>query len=201
MFRITFILAFCPFFVFAESHLSGINEKFERAIKSYEDKKYIEAVTIFSDLAEQGFAEAQFNLSLLYFSGLGTPKNFKWSLYWAWRAHLNKHKNAQQRVEMVIGQVDENLTNSVADLIVSELLDVANQGNKDAALHLGQTYLGLFVVPNFEEAYVWLSISQAFGDAEANTFLLEATSQLDIGVILQKQEEAQELFQNILANS
>ena len=60
----------------ADSHLVDINvdESFKTAVKLVENKQYIDAVNIFNVLAEQEIPEAQFNLSLMLFNGLGAPK-------------------------------------------------------------------------------------------------------------------------------
>ena len=60
----------------AENHSSSpkLAEEFEIAVKNVETKNFIEAVKIFDKLAKSGLPEAQFNLSLLYSSGLGAPK-------------------------------------------------------------------------------------------------------------------------------
>ncbi len=176
-------------------------QQFNLAIDRVKNKEYLEAFTIFSTLSENGWPEAQFNLSLLYFSGLGSPKNFKLSLYWAWMAHLNLHSTANDRVDDIFGLITENLRNDVAQQVVDELLAEANSGDQVAPLKLGKTYLGLFVEPNYEAAYVWLSIAQAYGDEQAPNFLEQASSQLAVEVILQQQEQSQQIFQSIISKN
>ena len=68
-----------------------MDEEFKSAIKHVEKKNFFEAFQIFSNLAEKGVPEAQFNLALLYSNGLGAPKNFRLALYWSWQAYLNDH--------------------------------------------------------------------------------------------------------------
>ena len=69
----------------SENHLTELNvdESFRAAVKLVETKQYIDAISIFTVLAEQEIPEAQFNISLLLFNGLGAPKNYKDSLSWA----------------------------------------------------------------------------------------------------------------------
>src|SRR6056300_1337451 len=80
--------------VYAESHITELNvdQSFRTAVKLVEDQQYIDAINIFTVLAERDIPEAQYNLSLLLFNGLGAPKNFKRSLKWAWKAYLNEHE-------------------------------------------------------------------------------------------------------------
>ena len=94
--------------------------------------------------------------------------------------------------------IDEKLRNSVAQTIIDEMLLIAQAGDKAAPLKLGQTYLGLFVEAQNKPAYVWLSISQAYGEERANELLEEAASQITLEEVLAQQEEAQKVFENII---
>ena len=182
----------------AEKHQGAEAEmNFDTAVKFVENKNYREAFPIFLTLAEQDFPAAQYNLSVLYFNGLGVPKNFKWSLYWAWQANLNNHEKAGNWLDTVISNINEDLRNNVAQTISDEFTQAANEGELAAPLKLGRTYLKLFVQPNNQMAYVWLSIAQAYGYEEASTYLDEATSQLTLEEILIEQENAHKSFQEI----
>tara|TARA_B100001079_G_scaffold196898_1_gene170603 strand:- start:23 stop:592 length:570 start_codon:yes stop_codon:yes gene_type:complete len=183
----------------AESHQnSSVDSDFKTAVKHIEKKRFFEAYEIFSTLADQGIPEAQFNLALLYSNGLGVPKNYRLALYWSWQAHLNGHETAINRVNIIYDLIDEKLRNSVAQTIIDEMLLIAQAGDKAAPLKLGQTYLGLFVEAQNKPAYVWLSISQAYGEERANELLEEAASQLTLEEVLAQQEEAQKVFENII---
>ena len=151
----------------------------------------------FLTLAEQDFPAAQYNLSVLYFNGLGVPKSFKWSLYWAWQANLNNHEKAGTWLDTVISNINEDLRNNVAQNISDEFTKAANEGELVAPLKLGRTYLKLFVQPNNQMAYVWLSIAQAYGYEEASIYLEEAAGQLTLEEILIEQENAHKSFQAI----
>ncbi len=182
----------------AEKNLGGEAEiNFDSAVKFVENKNFREAFPIFLTLAEQDFPAAQYNLSVLYFNGLGVPKNFKWSLYWAWQANLNNHEKAGAWLDTVLSNINEDLRNNVAQTISDEFTKAANDGKLVAPLKLGRTYLKLFVQPNNQMAYVWLSIAQAYGYEEASIYLEEAASQLTLEEILIEQENAHKSFQAI----
>ncbi len=182
----------------AETHLGGEAEiHFDSAVKFVENKNFREAFPIFLTLAEQDFPAAQYNLSVLYFNGLGVPKNFKWSLYWAWQANLNNHEKSGAWLDKVLSNINEDLRNNVAQTISDEFTKAANDGKLVAPLKLGRTYLKLFVQPNNQMAYVWLSIAQAYGYEEASIYLEEAASQLTLEEILIEQENAHKSFQAI----
>ena len=188
--------------LYAENHQKKpVDEEFKSAIKHVEKKQFFEAYQIFSSLAELGIPEAQFNLALLYSNGLGTPKNFRLALYWSWQAHLNDHETAIDRVNKTYDLINEDLRNSVAQTIIEELVASAQAGDKDAPLKLGKTYLALFVEAQNLPAYLWLSISQAYGEERASALLEEAASQMSLEEVLAQQEEAKKSFDGILKNN
>ena len=186
-------------FSYAENHVVSpeFQQDFKIAVKKIKDKKFLEAVEIFEKLAGQGVPEAQFNLALLNNNGLGTPKNFKMALYWSWYAHLNGHTTALNQVNSIYGSITEALRDTVANLIIDELLSAANTGDRLSALKLGQTYTGLLVTPDYPSAYLWLSIAQAYGIEQASELLAETAKQLTVEDILSQQEQASSKFLEI----
>ena len=183
----------------ADSHLMDVNvdESFRTAVKLVEKRQYIDAVNIFNVLAEQEIPEAQFNLSLMLFNGLGAPKNFRQSLVWSWKAHLNKHEAALAQVNEILDTVTPELQSDVANELITELTEIAKKGDAEAALKLGITFISLMVEPDYASAYVWLSIAQAYGIEEASSLLRDVTEQLAIEEVLIKQDEASTLFTDI----
>ena len=184
----------------ASHSVSSDRQEFSNAIRFVEKKEYSEAIKIFQKLSEMDYPEAQYNLGLFYFNGLGTPKNFKMSLYWSWHAYLNGHEKALDRVDAALDASNDNLRDTVARQIVEELIARADQGDILAPLKLGKTYLNLFVQPDALAAYLWLSISQAYGEEMATSFLNEAASQLTLEEILATQDEALDKFNTINNN-
>ncbi len=195
----TCFVIFYSTFLNAESHQkNSVDSDFKTAVKHIEKKRFFEAYEIFSNLANQGIPEAQFNLALLYSNGLGVPKNYRLALYWSWQAHLNNHETAINRVNIIYDLIDEKLRNSVAQTIIDEMLLIAQSGDRAAPLKLGTTYLGLFVEAQYKPAYLWLSISQAYGEERASAFMEEAASQMTLEEVLAQQEEAQKAFDSII---
>ena len=172
-------------------------EEFEIAVKNVESKNFLEAVRAFDKLAQSGLPEAQFNLSLLYSSGLGTPKNYKTALYWSWQAHLNDHPTAINQVNEIFDLITEALRDNVANQVIDELLTVAKAGEQTSALKLGKTYTDLLVAPDYQSAYVWLSIAQAYGIESASGLLSQVTDELTLEEILVQQEQASTTFSEI----
>ena len=185
--------------VMGETHFNSeqADKDFSLAVKSIENKKYKDAVKIFSELASQEIPEAQFNLALLLFNGLGVPKNYKDALFWAWKARLNNHETAQQQVNQIIDIITPELQTAVAEQIIAELDRLARTGDEQASLKLGITFIELLVEPNYPSAYVWLSIAQAYGIEEASALLTDVSDWMAIEEILVQQEETSKLFSQI----
>ena len=183
----------------AENHTLSpeLTEEFQTAVKNVESKNFLDAVRIFDKLAQGGLPEAQFNLSLLYSSGLGTPKNYKTALYWSWKAHLNDHPTAINQINEIFDLITEALRDAVANQLIDELLAVAKAGEQTSALKLGKTYTDLRVVPDYQSAYVWLSIAQAYGLESASGLLSQVADELTLEEILVQQEKASTTFADI----
>jgi TPR repeat protein len=183
----------------ADNHSQSpkLAEEFATAVKNVESKNFLEAVRSFDKLAQSGLPEAQFNLSLLYSSGLGTPKNYKTALYWSWQAHLNDHPTAINQVNEIFDLITEALRDTVANQIIDELLTIAKAGDQTSALKLGKTYNDLLVAPDYQSAYVWLSIAQAYGLESASELLSQVADELTLEEILVQQEKASTTFSEI----
>ena len=183
----------------AENHDPSpeLAKEFEMAVKNVESKNFLDAVRGFEKLAQSGLPEAQFNLSLLHSSGLGTPKNYKMALYWSWQAHLNDHPTAINQINEIFDLITEALRDTVANQIIDELLTVAKAGEQTSALKLGKTYTDLLVTPDYQSSYVWLSIAQAYGLESASGLLSQVTDELTLEEILVQQEQASTTFSEI----
>ena len=183
----------------SENHLNELNidESFRAAVKLVESKQYIDAISIFNILAEQEIPEAQFNLSLLLFNGLGAPKNYKASLSWAWKAHLNEHETALGQVNAILDLITPELQDTVAEELIEEFTELARAGDQMATVKLGITYTDLLVEPNNLDAYTWLSIGQAYGIEKASSLLTEVTDLLTIEEILVQQDAAARIFSEL----
>ena len=183
----------------AENHDPSpeLAKEFEMAVKNVESKNFLDAVRGFEKLAQSGLPEAQFNLSLLYSSGLGTPKNYKMALYWSWQAHLNDHPTAINQINEIFDLITEALRDTVANQIINELLTVAKAGEQTSTLKLGKTYTDLLVTPDYQSSYVWLSIAQAYGLESASGLLSQVADELTLEEILVQQEQASTTFSEI----
>jgi len=68
------------------------------AVKVYQEGRFEEAMKMFITLANQGDAQAMYNLGIMYMSGQGTPKNDKTAFDWYSKAAHSGHPDAINNV-------------------------------------------------------------------------------------------------------
>ena len=169
-------------------------ESFQDGVNFVADGNYYGAFQIFEKLASNGDASAQYNLSLLFLKGVGVPINYKSALYWAWQSHINDHEKAFSQVEELLEIVPEAVRIEISNETIDDLLNIARSGSKEATLDLAETYLELMNEPDFEQAYTWALIAQAYGLPNVADFLERAGDELDIKAKIAQQATASELF-------
>lgn len=71
-------------------------DTYNDAFLAAEAGNYRQAFALFTPLAEQGNAQAQFNLALMYHGGLGVKANEREAVHWYQQAAVNGSKEAQE---------------------------------------------------------------------------------------------------------
>jgi uncharacterized protein len=77
--QLTFILALTFLFLFSGS---VYGDDFQDGGDAYQKQDYKTAYKLFLPLAEQGLAEAQYNLGKMYANGQGVPQDYKEAVKW-----------------------------------------------------------------------------------------------------------------------
>ena len=67
---------------------SDVPDPFSQAVTAVRQKDYNTAYQLFSQLAEDGDYDAQYNLAVLFKKGLGHPTHYQNALKWAFLAEL-----------------------------------------------------------------------------------------------------------------
>jgi len=145
----------------------------DAGLKAVDNGDFMEAYQVFKPLAEQGNAEAEHNLAVLYKSGKGVMKNLKKAAYWFEKAAKLGLADAQFNLgymyDMGTG-VEHN-----ASKAVFWYKKAAEQGHPLAQSDLGVMYAnGEGVKQDIVEGYVWLNLaaSQGVSTAYANQQIL-----------------------------
>ena len=82
---------------------AGVSESadFHKGLTAHESAYYATALREWEPLAEQGDADAQNNLGVMYRKGRGVPQNYKTAIKWFRLAAKQGHPRAQEQVEFL----------------------------------------------------------------------------------------------------
>ena len=119
-------------------------------------------------VAEQGLAEAQNVLGVMYLHGRGVAQDDKQAVAWFRKAAEQGDVDAQRLLGVMY--VDGKGVAQDYKQAAAWYRKAAEQGDAKAQFLLGMMYdFGLGVVQDNKLAYVWSSVSAANGDVEAAT--------------------------------
>ncbi len=126
---------------------------------------YATAFVIFNRLAEQGDADGQFNLALMYLGGDGVTQSHVMAAYWTKLAAEQGHAGAQNNLGLMYYNGD-GVAQDYA-VAVKWYTFAAEQGYADAQYSLGAIYaFGGGVLQDYVLAFMWGHIA-AVNDNEA----------------------------------
>lgn len=136
--------------------------RLDDALTAIEKQDYKTAFAIFSELADKGDAEAQYNLAILYRQGKGVKGDADVSLKWFEKAAEQGLASAQYYLGHLYDN-GEGVPRNPATA-VSWYKKAAEQGNPLAQSNLGVAYAsGEGVQQDIIKAYVWFSLAAAQG--------------------------------------
>jgi TPR repeat protein len=158
----------------------------------------ITSFQLYQPKANQGDADAQFNLALLYHLGVGTPQDTRYAIYWYKKAAEQGHVNAQYKLGTLYryGYGEEVLQDSKQ--AVYWLTKAAEQGHVNAQYNSGHMYeYGDGGPQDYKQAFFWYTKA-----AEQNHYfakkdrdkMLEKMSQSQIEEV---QKLSKELYEKI----
>ena len=74
------ILFLCSFFSVNANDLINDEDYYNKGVEFYDDGAFNESFIVFFNLSEKGHNDSIFNLTNMYYEGVGTIQNFKLSL-------------------------------------------------------------------------------------------------------------------------
>jgi len=141
---------------------------FDAGRSAYQQKEYALALKEWQPLAENGNAEAQYNLAGMYFQGLGVQQDFHEAASLFQKAAEQNFTMAQLSVGMLYMTGTGGVSKDYGKAMVW-LRKAADSGNATAQLAVGTMYgAGMGVPPNDKEALFWCreSAEQGFAGAQ-----------------------------------
>ncbi len=136
---------------------------FKAGVEAYERGDYATALTEIRPLAQQGLAEAQFNLGVMHSKGQGVPQDDAEAVRWYRRAAEQGYARAQFNLGFMYRK-GRGVPQDDAE-VVRWFRRAAEQADAKAQFNLGVMYSeGRGVLRDYVQAHKWISLAAAQGD-------------------------------------
>ena len=151
-------------------------------------KEGITSFQLYQPKANQGDADAQFNLALLYYHGVGTPQDTRNAVYWYTKAAEQGHVNAQFNLGSLYRYDGSGLVPQDFKQAVYWYTKAAEQGHVNAQFNLGNMYQSGDEVPqDYKQAVFWYTKA-----AEQGYYFAKKNRDEMLEMMSQSQEEQKE---------
>ncbi len=168
-------------------------DNYDDAMQATSIGDYKKAYQLFLVEAEQGSADAQTNIGLMYGDGLGVPQNDKEAVKWYRLAAEQGEKRAQYYLGSMLAEglgVPQDYKDAARNYRLA-----AMQGHVRAQYKLGLMYLkGQGVTQSSESAYAWWSVAASKGHEEAQRYKDSAQQQMTPKQIAKGQKIAKQIW-------
>ena len=164
-------------------------------VELYEQGNFKESYIIFFNLSEKGNKDAIFNLSNMYFEGIGTTQNYHKSLEYTWLCSLNGNKKCIKKLKKVREKLEEDEVLKISKIIPERLEnEFLNNNDIISAFKLGYWFEKFSPEIDFEKSYLWYSVSVSAGVYKAMKLRDRVGELIDKKKISELQVEANEIF-------
>ena len=164
-------------------------------VKLYDQGNFKESYIIFFNLSEKGNKDAIFNLSNMYFEGIGTTQNYHKSLEYTWLCSLNGNKKCIKKLKKVKEKLEEDEVLKISKIIPGRLEnEFLNNNDIISAFKLGYWFEKFSPEIDFEKSYLWYSVSVSAGVYKAMKLRDRVGELIDKKKISELQVEANEIF-------
>ena len=175
-----------------------MEKEFDNAVLLYKKNNYEGAMRNFEKLSDMGDAKSQYNLAVIFYKGLGTPQNFKKAYYWALMSNLNGQKEAKKLLNKSEKKINKSSKKETITEVRENLEKNINEGKIFSIIPLAKWYLSTPKSPDYNNAYLWLSVASAFNienSTKARNTIFKKINKKDLNEI---QNEANEIYSNII---
>ena len=137
---------------------------YNSGVDLYENGEFKKSFIVFFNLSEKGNKDAIFNLSNMYFEGIGTTQDYSKSLKYTWLCSLNGNKKCLNKIKSLEEKLEEEEFLKISQTI-PEILEkgFVNDNNPILAFQLGYWYEKISPEIDFEKSYLWYSVSVSSG--------------------------------------
>ena len=137
---------------------------YNSGVNFYENGEFKKSFIVFFNLSEKGNKDAIFNLSNMYFEGIGTTQDYSKSLKYTWLCSLNGNKKCLNKIKSIKDKLEEDEFLKISTTI-PEILEngYVNDNDPISAFQLGYWYEKISPEIDFEKSYLWYSVSVSSG--------------------------------------
>ena len=137
---------------------------YNRGVDFYENGEFKKSFIVFFNLSEKGNKDAIFNLSNMFFEGIGTTQDYSKSLKYTWLCSLNGNKKCLNKIKSLKEKLEEEEFLKISQTI-PEILEkgFVNDNDPILAFKLGYWYEKISPEIDFEKSYLWYSVSVSSG--------------------------------------
>ena len=148
----------------SESNYLNDMDYYNSGVDLYEKGEFKKSFIVFFNLSEKGNKDAIFNLSNMYFEGIGTTQDYSNSLKYTWLCSLNGNKKCLNKIKSIKDKLEDDEFLKISTTI-PEILEngYVNDNNPISAFQLGYWYEKISPEIDFEKSYLWYSVSVSSG--------------------------------------
>jgi uncharacterized protein len=155
-----------PFEAAVAAYEKGV-AAYEKGVAAYDKGVYATALRLLRPLAEQGEANAQYNLGLMFDNGQGVPQDYATAVIWYRKAAEQGHAAAQYNLGLIFANGGRGAPQDYATA-ASWYRKAAERGNAAAQYNLGVMYAqGQGVSKDYAAAANWYRKAAEQGNAMA----------------------------------
>ena len=170
-------------------------EYYNKGVSLYDEGAFDESFVVFFNLAEKGHKDSIFNLSNMYYEGVGTIQNFKQSLKYCWLCVLNGNKKCLKKVDIIKSKLSEKVIEEIANQIPTILeKNFIEFNNSKSAFKLGFWFENFSPEIDYEQSYLWYSVSVSGGIYKAMKLRDRVGQEIEADKIVELQTKAEEIF-------
>ena len=158
------------FFITGFSSSQTWGADFEKGVAAFKSGDYATALKEWTPLAEQGNANAQYSLGIMYHNGEGVIQDYKTAAKWYTRSAERGFAVAQYNLAKMYGQGKGVIQDY--KIAVKWYIRSAEQGLADAQNNLAVSFaLGNGVIEDNVYAHMWANIARSNGSENASKLL------------------------------
>ena len=186
------------FFYFSQLYAQDLikdEDYYKTGVVHYDNGDFKESFIVFFNLSEKGNKDAIYNLSNMYFEGIGTTQNFNKSLKYSWLCALNGNDKCIKKIKKIKDKLTEDEVIAISKDIPKRLEDnFLIRNDLISAFKLGYWFENFSPEIDFEKSYLWYSVSVSAGMYKAMKLRDRVGELIDKKKLNELQIEANEIF-------